>query len=83
MILDGSKQCSVTVAGAGAGGSAGQVDLWNEYHRVRIQMTVSDTTDSWTYSTAAFQSTNASTTNRVTLFVGVEDEPVTARAYHS
>ncbi|CAB4172213.1 hypothetical protein UFOVP930_64, partial [uncultured Caudovirales phage] len=79
-ILDGSKQCSVTFGSAAANGGAAQIDLWNNYNRVSCTTTVADTTDSWTYTTNTWRSSNTSNTNRVTLFVGVQTDTVSAMA---
>jgi len=79
-ILDGSKQCSVTFGTAAANGGAAQIDLWNYYNRVSCSTVVADTTDSWTYTTNTWRSSNNSNTNRVTLFIGVQQDAVSVTA---
>jgi hypothetical protein len=53
--------------------------VWNYYNRVERRFRVVDTTDSWTYGTAAWRSWNNSTANRVTFVVGVSEDPVALR----
>lgn len=50
--------------------------LWNYYHRVRKVLEVYDTTDSWTYGTAAWRAINNNTANRVEFVIGVSEDPV-------
>jgi hypothetical protein len=79
-ILDGSKTCSVTFGTAAAGGGAAQIDIWNNNNRVSLTTTVLDSTDSWTYTTATWRSADNSNTNRATIFTGLSEDVVTARA---
>jgi parallel beta-helix repeat protein len=81
ITLNSSKQCSVTFGSINSDGSqAGQCDIWNEQNRIPIEMMVGDTTDSWTYTTATWRPSHNSTNNRVTLMIGMPDEPIHARA---
>jgi hypothetical protein len=66
------------LGGSAANGDPGFLYLWNCYNRVISQATVFDSTDSWTYATAAFRSMNASTSNRVTFVVGLAEDAVDA-----
>lgn len=52
--------------------------LWNYYHRVDRPMSRVDTTDSWTYSTAAWRQANASTSNQLNFVVGVAEDMIEA-----
>ena len=79
-ITDGSKQCSVTFGSAAAGGGACQVDLWNNNNRVLFSTAVTDTTDSWNYTTNTWRSADNSNTNRVTMLIGVDEDGVQAGA---
>lgn len=78
VYLNGSKQAQWTYAGAAAGGSAGQFDVWNMYHRANVATFASDTTDSWTYTTDTWRPANNSTAMRVTLVCGLAEDVVDA-----
>lgn len=55
--------------------------LWNMYNRDARQLRVTDTTDSWSYTTAAFRQTRATSTNRFEYVTGMADALVRAHAY--
>ena len=52
--------------------------LWSYYHRVARPMASAEGTNSWTYSTAAYQQANASIANQLSFLVGISEEPVVA-----
>ena len=52
--------------------------VWNHYHRVSRPLRVSEATNSWAYSTAAFQQANASTANQLAFVVGVAEDAIEA-----
>lgn len=52
--------------------------VWNMYNRVKRNMKVVDTTDSWTYTTATWRAANNSTANRLQYVVGQNEDLVTA-----
>jgi hypothetical protein len=54
--------------------------LWNCYHRAPRPMSVVDTTDSWTYTTATFQQANANAANQLDVVLGLAEDAVTVRA---
>lgn len=56
--------------------------LWNYYNRVRRPLVVEDTTNTWNYSTAAYQQANASAANQVDVVVGVAEVMLNLRANH-
>ena len=54
--------------------------LYNYYNRVSKPMkNVTETTDTWTYTTATFRQANANTANQLNFVVGVIEDQVTAR----
>jgi hypothetical protein len=61
--------------------------VWNNYNRVHRPVRRLETTDSWTYSTAAWRSFNNSTANRVEVVCGVAGQMMQLVAntfgYHS
>lgn len=75
-----------TIRGSGANvtaksRAAGQLYVWNMYNRVMEDAQAQDTTDSWTYTTAAYQEARAQTTegvSRVGIVRGLDDESVDA-----
>ena len=60
--------------------SAAKRYLWNYYHRITRFMKVVDATNSWSYSTAAFQQANAAVGNQVSYVCGVAEDRVRAWA---
>jgi hypothetical protein len=50
--------------------------VWNLYNRRTRVLRVRDTTDSWTYATAAYRPLNNSTSNRVEFVRGLAEDPV-------
>jgi hypothetical protein len=54
--------------------------VWNYYHRQRRRLLVTDSTDTWTYTTAAFRQANGAATNRVEVVIGVQEALVCLHA---
>lgn len=54
--------------------------LWNYYNRVTRAVRVVDTTDSWTYTLAAFRQANNSAANQVDLVCGVAEDALAVSA---
>lgn len=63
-------------AAPAAGGGAAFLYVWNMYNRVIVSVAVKDSTDSWTYGTAAFRSANNSTANRASIVRGLDEDIV-------
>jgi len=61
--------------------SASKRYVWNYYNRVTKHMSVVDTTDSWTYTTATWRAANNSTANRVQYVVGLNEDEVIATVH--
>lgn len=55
--------------------------LWNYYNRTPRALLVTESADSWTYSTTSYRSLNNNTNNRVQFVIGVNEEMVTLRHY--
>jgi hypothetical protein len=64
---------------SGAGTTA-QIDLFNADNQVADYATQTDTTDSWTYTTAAFRQANGSATNQIEIMVGLQEKILKAHA---
>lgn len=58
---------------AAAGGSDNFLGVWNAYNRCMMVSVLRDSTDSWSYTTAAFQQANASTANKITFVAGLAE----------
>lgn len=56
--------------------------IWNCYNRVERAVSVVDTTDSWTYSTAAYRQANNSSANQINVFAGLAEDAIHLRASH-
>ena len=52
--------------------------VWNYYNRVLRPMRVLEATNTWTYTTAAFQQANAAATNQLDFIIGLDEQPVSA-----
>lgn len=48
--------------------------VWNAYNRQRIYLRAGDPTASWAYTTATVRASNASSSNKVTIFTGLAEE---------
>lgn len=72
-------QCNYVFGSLAANGGAADFGVWNMYNRVNVSTFVGDSTDSWTYSTAAWRAVNNSNTNRASFVIGVSEDGVTAR----
>jgi hypothetical protein len=55
----------------GSVGGAANLYVWNAYNQVPITTVVTDSTSSWTYSTATIRASNNSTSNRVNFLQGL------------
>ncbi len=68
---------------AAAGGSANNLGVWNTFNRTMVKAVDRDSTDSWTYTTAAFSQMNAGTAanNFISYVVGLAEGGFTARGY--
>ena len=55
--------------------------VWNVYNRRRRAMSLIETTDSWTYTTAPFRQANGSTANQFDIVRGLDEDAVTITAH--
>jgi hypothetical protein len=54
--------------------------VWNYYNRVRrVLKAATETTDSWTYTTAAFRQANANAANQLDFIIGVAEDLIEAK----
>lgn len=69
-----SGQCEMKMSG---GTSAAQkIFLWNYYNRVSFPILVTETTNTWAYTTAAWRQWNASANNQFEFVTGVAEDCV-------
>ena len=61
-----------------ANGSPGYFSVWNCYNRVTVSSIVSDTTDSWTYTTAIWRPANGSLDMNVSYVSGLAEDAFSA-----
>jgi hypothetical protein len=59
---------------------AGGRHVWNMYNRAARPMQVQEATASWTYATAGWRQVRATTTNQLSMVVGVSEDAVSASA---
>lgn len=76
---NGSSQIDFIFGGDAASGSAGKLFVWNAYNRRQLHTIVRDTTNTWTYGTAAWRAAHGSTTMRVEFISGRQEDIVAAR----
>jgi hypothetical protein len=60
-----------------ANGGAGFFGVWNAYNRRQVASRSSDTTDSWSYGTAAWRPSNDSQTMRCSFVMGLAEDAYT------
>jgi hypothetical protein len=53
--------------------------VWNYYNRVRRMFSISESTNSWTYSTASFRAVNNNTANKIEYVTGINETLVFLR----
>ncbi|HEY3527388.1 MAG TPA: hypothetical protein VGK47_14420 [Nitrososphaeraceae archaeon] len=56
--------------------------LFNMYNPKKRFLRITDTTNSWTYSTASYRQANGSTANQVDFLIGVSENSVVCDAHH-
>lgn len=78
---NGSSTIDYILGGSTVGGLAAVLNVWNAYNRVPVNVTVTDTTASWTYTfsvSAVYRAVNGSNSNRVTFVRGLDVDSVSA-----
>lgn len=72
LFMDGTNgQISCHVAW----GQSRKWGVWNAYNRQRLLLQAGDATASWSYNTAAIRPSNNASTNSLTVFSGLAEEP--------
>lgn len=64
-------QISFTFGSSASGGGAGSLYVWNAYNQVEIKTIVTDSTSSWTYTSATVRAADNSATMRVSFITGL------------
>jgi hypothetical protein len=64
-----------------AGGGTARLMIWNCYNRVSVKTIVSDSTDSWSYSTATWRAVNGNANNSVQFVSGLQEDAFSAVYY--
>jgi hypothetical protein len=68
--MTANGQTEFSFGGLAAGGTEAKLFLWNMYNRVPFAATVSESADSWTWTTNAWRASNGSATKRATYVTG-------------
>jgi hypothetical protein len=76
-----SSQLDWIFGGVNAGGTPGFFGVWNAYNRIDVASLTKDSTDSWTYATAAWRSSNGSANMRASYVCGLGEDTFGARFY--
>lgn len=63
---------------AAAGGGNCTLYLWNAYNRMPLSASSKDSTDTWSYGTATWRAADNSTSNRVSIVVGLNEDTFVA-----
>ena len=74
-----SSQLDWIYGGTAAGGTAGFFGVWNAHNRVNVGSISRDSTDSWTYGTAAWRPSNNSVGMRASYVCGLAEDAFGAR----
>jgi hypothetical protein len=77
---NGQTEMSLGAPTPAVGGTANKLYLWNAYQRVPTSATCRESTDTWTYTTAAWQAKNASASNAINYVSGLAEGTVRASA---
>jgi hypothetical protein len=84
LYLGTFRTTSTTTTEDSFGGTTSQVGgkrfVWNMYNRVRRQLRVKDTTDSWSASGTVYRQANGASGNKVEFVLGLAVDSVTANA---
>lgn len=75
---NGSAQIDWIYGALAAGGTAAFFGVWNAYNRVNVATMVQDSTDLWSLAAVSIRSANNSTTMRVTMVRGANEDGVFA-----
>jgi len=78
VATNSSSKIDWIFGGASSGGTAAVFGVWNAYNRVRVATNVSNTTATWTYNSATKRQPNGSTTMRVYIVRGLNNEGIQA-----
>lgn len=76
---NGSSQVDYIFGASSDGGTAAFFGVWNMYNRVDIYTMISDTTNSWNYTTETWRSVNNSSGNRVSFVRGLNEDSTEAK----
>lgn len=71
---NGTATVDVNFGTIAAGGGAAILGVWNAYNRVSGGVQVSDSDNSWTYSTGSYRPYNNSTANRISFIRGLNED---------
>ena len=70
IYVNSSGGVTLSYGGTAVGGTEAIVQIRNRYNRVPISLRVSDSTDSWSYTTASWRQVNGASTMRASLMTG-------------
>jgi hypothetical protein len=71
---DASSQLNWILGAASAGGTAAVLGVWNAYNRVQVVTSVTDSTSTWSYTSATIRPFNNSTSNRISYVCGLAED---------
>ncbi len=75
---NGSSTIDFILGGTSAGGTAAVLNIWNAYNRRVASPVVSDSTASYSYTTASWRSADNSNTMRISFVVGLQEDAIEA-----
>ena len=70
--------CEMSFGSLAVGGTAAKLFVWNACNRLESTAQVGDTTNSWTYGTAAWRASNNSSGMRANFVVGLQEDAFSA-----
>jgi len=79
MRTGSTGQTNFIYGASAAGGTPGLFGLWNAYNRISVKTTVTDSTASWTYSSATIRSMDNSAGNRVSFVMGLAEDGISTK----
>jgi hypothetical protein len=76
VFADVNGGVSFALGAPAAGGTAALLGVWNYYNRVNVGPKVTDTTASYTYTTATIRQAAASAGNQIKFVIGVQEDSI-------
>lgn len=75
---NGTSTVDWSLGGAASGGTEAKLHVWNAFNRVLFTPLVQDSTASWTYNSTTWRGANGSSTMRISMVRGLDEDGIEA-----